>query len=63
MPAVVVRQRKSIHRKDGTFLSFEDNAGVIVNTKGEMKGKKSYQSRRLFTIFLTKYFHLRWILK
>ena len=38
MPAVVVRQRKSIRRKDGTFIYFEDNAGVIVNNKGEMKG-------------------------
>ena len=33
MPAVVIRQRKTIRRKDGTFLYFEDNAGVIVNNK------------------------------
>jgi ribosomal protein L14 len=38
MPAVVVRQRKAWRRKDGVFLYFEDNAGVIVNAKGEMKG-------------------------
>merc|ERR1712224_665787 len=38
MPAVVVRQRKSFRRKDGNFVHFEDNAGVIVNPKGEMKG-------------------------
>lgn len=38
MPAVVIRQRKPFHRKDGTFIYFEDNAGVIVNNKGEMKG-------------------------
>merc|ERR1712203_369535 len=38
MPAVVIRQRKTFRRKDGTFLYFEDNAGVIVNNKGEMKG-------------------------
>lgn len=38
MPIVVVRQRKSWRRKDGGFLYFEDNAGVIVNPKGEMKG-------------------------
>uniref|UniRef100_A0A8C2LTM4 Large ribosomal subunit protein uL14 n=1 Tax=Cricetulus griseus TaxID=10029 RepID=A0A8C2LTM4_CRIGR len=25
-------------RKDGVFLYFEDNAGVIVNNKGKMKG-------------------------
>ena len=35
---VVVRQRKAWRRKDGVFLYFEDNAGVIVNPKGEMKG-------------------------
>merc|ERR1711872_936743 len=32
------RQRKAIRRKDGVFIFFEDNAGVIVNNKGEMKG-------------------------
>lgn len=37
-PAVVVRQRKSWRRADGVFIYFEDNAGVIVNPKGEMKG-------------------------
>ncbi|KAI8848299.1 ribosomal protein L14 domain-containing protein [Chytridium lagenaria] len=38
MPAIVVRQRKQWRRQDGVFLYFEDNAGVIVNPKGEMKG-------------------------
>ncbi|MRB67583.1 50S ribosomal protein L14, partial [Bacillus thuringiensis] len=38
MPAVIIRQRKHIRRKDGVFIFFEDNAGVIVNNKGEMKG-------------------------
>ena len=39
MPAVVVRQRKPWRRVDGGgFVYFEDNAGVIVNVKGEMKG-------------------------
>ena len=38
MPAIVVRQRKAWRRKDGTFIYFEDNAGVIVNPKGELKG-------------------------
>ncbi len=39
LPAVVVRQRKPWRRKDGIFIYFEDNAGVIVNPKGEMKGE------------------------
>lgn len=38
MPAIVIRQRKPWRRRDGVFLYFEDNAGVIVNPKGEMKG-------------------------
>merc|ERR1711934_235533 len=38
MPAVIIRQRKTFRRKDGQFNYFEDNAGVIVNNKGEMKG-------------------------
>ena len=35
---VVVRQKKAWRRREGTFIYFEDNAGVIVNEKGEMKG-------------------------
>ena len=38
MPAVVIRQRKPWRRKEGLVIYFEDNAGVIVNNKGEMKG-------------------------
>ena len=39
MPAIVVRQRKAWWRVDGGgFVYFEDNAGVIVNDRGEMKG-------------------------
>jgi large subunit ribosomal protein L23e len=38
MPGVVIRQSKPFHRKNGTTIYFEDNAGVIVNNKGEMKG-------------------------
>merc|ERR1712194_289195 len=37
-PCVVVRQRKCWRRKEGAYIYFEDNAGVIVNNKGEMKG-------------------------
>merc|ERR1711865_202439 len=31
-------RKKAIRRREGYFLYFEDNAGVIVNVKGEMKG-------------------------
>lgn len=38
MMAVVVRQRRPIHRCDGTVIHFEDNAAVIVKPDGQMKG-------------------------
>ena len=38
MSVVVICQRKSRHRKASIFIYFEDNARVIVNVKGEMKG-------------------------
>lgn len=37
-PAIIVRQRKQWRRPEGYFIAFEDNAGVIVNPKGETKG-------------------------
>lgn len=36
--AVVVRQRMPYRRPDGTWISFEDNAVVIVNPDGTPKG-------------------------
>jgi large subunit ribosomal protein L23e len=33
MHAVIVRQRKPWHRKDGVFMYFEDNAGVSVRNE------------------------------
>ena len=38
MQAVVVRQRKSWRRMDGTYVYCEDNAGVIINNRGDPKG-------------------------
>ena len=38
MSVVVICQRKSRHRKERIFIFFKDNAGVIVNVKGETKG-------------------------
>jgi len=35
LKAVVVRQRKEYKRSDGMRISFDDNAAVIVNEKGE----------------------------
>ena len=40
-PAIIVRQRKPIRRKEGLIIYFEDNAGVICNPKGELRGAPS----------------------
>lgn len=31
--AVIVRTRKEIRREDGSYIKFDDNAGVIINPK------------------------------
>lgn len=36
--AVIVRQKKPYRRMDGTWIQFEDNAGVIVTPEGDPKG-------------------------
>ncbi|QIW23282.1 50S ribosomal protein L14 [Sulfolobus sp. S-194] len=36
--AVIVRQRMPYRRPDGTWISFEDNAVVIINPDGTPKG-------------------------
>ena len=36
--AVIVRQKRPFRRVDGTWVSFEDNACVITNEKGELRG-------------------------
>merc|ERR1711877_92516 len=38
MVMATVKKSKPWRRADGIYLYFEDNAGVIVNPKGEMKG-------------------------
>ncbi|MHA1301450.1 MAG: uL14 family ribosomal protein, partial [Candidatus Helarchaeota archaeon] len=38
--AIVIRQRKPYRRKDGRFVSFEDNAAVITSPQGEPKGSE-----------------------
>ena len=38
LKAVIVRQKMIFRRLDGTRLSFEDNAGVLISKEGEPKG-------------------------
>jgi len=40
MTAVVVRQKKEYRRADGLRVKFEDNAAVIINPEGTLKGSE-----------------------
>ena len=41
--AVVVRTKKEIRRKDGSYIRFDENACVIIDsTTGEMKGTRVF---------------------
>ncbi|MEA3477244.1 MAG: 50S ribosomal protein L14 [Bacteroidota bacterium] len=40
--AVVVRTRKEIRRVDGSYIRFDDNAVVLLNTAGEMIGTRIF---------------------
>jgi large subunit ribosomal protein L14 len=36
--AVIIRQRREFRRSSGVRISFEDNAAVLINDKGEARG-------------------------
>jgi large subunit ribosomal protein L14 len=40
--AVVVRTKKEIRRADGSYIRFDDNAVVMLNTAGEMIGTRIF---------------------
>ena len=40
--AVVVRTKKEIRRQDGSYIRFDDNACVILNQTGEMRGTRIF---------------------
>jgi len=40
--AVIVRTRKEIRRADGSYIRFDDNACVILNPTGEMRGTRIF---------------------
>ncbi|MDE1925048.1 MAG: 50S ribosomal protein L14 [Patescibacteria group bacterium] len=46
LTAVVVRQRQPYRRKDGSYLRFDENAVVILETSG--KDKKEPKAGRIF---------------
>ena len=40
--AVVVRTRKELKRKDGSYIRFDDNAAVLINDNKEPKGTRVF---------------------
>ncbi|MFY9519050.1 MAG: 50S ribosomal protein L14 [Schleiferiaceae bacterium] len=40
--AVVVRTKKEIRRPDGSYIRFDDNACVLLNATGEMRGTRVF---------------------
>lgn len=40
--AVIVRTRKEIRRKDGSYIRFSDNAAVIIDNQGEPIGTRVF---------------------
>jgi len=40
--AVIVRTKKEIRRKDGTYIRFDDNAAVIVDKQSEPRGTRIF---------------------
>jgi large subunit ribosomal protein L14 len=40
--AVIVRTRKEVRRPDGSYIRFDDNACVILNQAGEMRGTRIF---------------------
>lgn len=40
--AVIVRTKKEVRRADGSYIRFDDNACVILNQTGEMRGTRIF---------------------
>ena len=40
--AVVVRSKKEVRRKDGSYIKFDDNACVLLDTNNEMRGTRVF---------------------
>jgi len=40
--AVVVRTKKEIRRKDGSYIRFDENAAVLINDQDEPKGTRIF---------------------
>jgi len=40
--AVIVRTKKEVRRRDGSFIRFDENAAVIINNNGDPRGTRIF---------------------
>ena len=40
--AIIVRTKKEIRRQDGSYIRFDDNAVVLLNNSGELRGSRIF---------------------
>lgn len=40
--AVIVRTKKEVRRQDGSYIRFDDNAVVLLNNQGELRGTRIF---------------------
>ena len=40
--AIIVRTKKEVRRADGSYIRFDDNACVLLNTAGEIRGSRIF---------------------
>ena len=40
--AIIVRTKKEVRRPDGSYIRFDDNACVLLNAAGEMRGSRIF---------------------
>ncbi len=40
--ALIVRTKKEVHRPDGSYIRFDDNACVLLNNAGELRGSRIF---------------------
>ena len=40
--AIIVRTKKEIRRQDGSYIRFDDNACVLLNQEGEIRGSRIF---------------------
>lgn len=39
---VIVRTRKEVRRQDGSYIKFDENAGVVIDKDGNMRGTRVF---------------------